>query len=114
MKRFLQIILIIISINAKADDVIIPYGKNNITVPLLKYKSEGTIPDASTDGSWVTGAGCSNHFFMNNVFKIDPTVYTGNFHLYNKTVYVLPAIQLSKGTYVLLPPYSKGQMISNK
>ncbi len=53
MKRFLQIMLVIISINAKADDVIIPYGKNNVIGPVWKYKGGGTNLDAV---SWKVSA----------------------------------------------------------
>ena len=114
MKHFLPMILLTISANAMAAEVIIPFGKNNLTGPLLKYKIESTIPDASADGSWVTGARYSTLYLMNPVFKVNPNVYPGNFQLNIKAGNVSHTIQLSKGTSVLKRVNSKGQTISTK
>lgn len=112
MKRFLQIILLTISVNALGAEVIIPFGKNNLSGQLLKYKFEGTIQDASEEGSRVTEARYSTHYFMNTFFNVDPTFFTGNFYLYIKAGYVSHTIQLSMGTWFFLPANSKVQMIT--
>lgn len=66
MKRFLHFLLFLLpvffSINAKADDIWIPFGQNLVNPPIWKYKGGGTNLDAAawktlgyTETGWVSG-----------------------------------------------------------